>query len=157
LDGCLDDGVSALAELLGELDDQNAVLAGEADQHDQTDLAVDVVLQSAQSLSADCAKDGHRDGQQDNEGQAKALILCRQGQIDDEQAESEEQSCGTSGANFLERQSGPFIRDAPGENLRREVFHVLNCLSGAAARSGGSVDLDRAEEIVMADHLCRGG
>src|SRR6266851_171871 len=38
------------AQLLRKFNDQNRILAGEPDQHHQTDLAVNVVLQSAQGL-----------------------------------------------------------------------------------------------------------
>ena len=41
---------AARAQLLGELDDQNAVLRRQADQHHQADLAVDVVDQAAAPL-----------------------------------------------------------------------------------------------------------
>jgi hypothetical protein len=44
--GGLDDGLdeldAAVAELVGELDDEDAVLAGDSDRHDAADLAEDV-------------------------------------------------------------------------------------------------------------------
>src|SRR5688500_18502462 len=43
LDRGVDDGVPFLPQMLRELDDQNRVLRGEADEHDQADLAEDVV------------------------------------------------------------------------------------------------------------------
>ena len=46
LDRGLDDRLAVLALLLGELDDQDGVLGGERDQHDQADLAVDVEAQA---------------------------------------------------------------------------------------------------------------
>ena len=51
----------ALAQLLGEFDDQDRVLGGKADQHDQADLTVDVVGQAAQALRADGAEHRHRE------------------------------------------------------------------------------------------------
>ena len=44
-------GHAALAELLGEFDDQDGVLGGEADEHDESDLAVDVVLLTRESTA----------------------------------------------------------------------------------------------------------
>jgi hypothetical protein len=48
---------SPRAQLLRELHDQDGVLAGEADQHHQADLAVDVVLQ-ARAATARPARPG---------------------------------------------------------------------------------------------------
>ena len=47
LDRGLRDRQAVLAPLLGELDDQDAVLGGERDQHDDADLGVDVVVEPA--------------------------------------------------------------------------------------------------------------
>ncbi len=38
------DGPSPLLRLLGELDDQDRILGGERDQHDQADLGQDIVV-----------------------------------------------------------------------------------------------------------------
>ena len=54
------DRLALLAQLLGELDDQDRVLGGEADQHHQADLAEDVVRQAAQPLRRERAEDGER-------------------------------------------------------------------------------------------------
>ena len=88
LHGGLEQSHALGLQLLGELDDQNGVLAGEADQHDQTDLAVDVVLQTAQPLRSEGAEDRHGHGEQDDERQHEALVLRGEGEIHDEQAES---------------------------------------------------------------------
>src|SRR5450755_2040491 len=46
----IDDRAALSAKLLSKFDDQDGVFARQADEHDQTDLAVHIVLQSAQSL-----------------------------------------------------------------------------------------------------------
>ena len=79
-------------QLLGELDDQNAVLGRQADQHDQADLAVDVVDQAAQPLRTERAEHGERHRQQDDERQHEALVLSGQRQVDEQQAEAEDQT-----------------------------------------------------------------
>ena len=43
----------AILDLLGELDDQDGVLAGKPDEHDETDLREDVVVHRAQPDAAD--------------------------------------------------------------------------------------------------------
>ena len=52
IDGGVDDGLAVLEELLGELDDEDRVLGREADEHDETDLDVDVVDQAAERRRA---------------------------------------------------------------------------------------------------------
>jgi hypothetical protein len=54
--GRVENGHAALAQLLGEFHDQDGVLGGEADEHDQSDLAVDVVLLAAEPLRAERAE-----------------------------------------------------------------------------------------------------
>ena len=75
----------ALAQLLGELDDQDRVLRRQADQHHQADLAVDVVGEAAQPLRAERAEHGQRHAEQDDERQHEALVLRRQRQVDEQQ------------------------------------------------------------------------
>ena len=105
------------AELLGELDDQDGVFGGESDEHDETDLAVDVVGVAAQGYGEQRAEHGHGHGQQDDEGQREALIESGEGEIDDENAEAEDDDGFAGRLDFLQRQAGPFIGHA--------VHHVL--------------------------------
>ena len=51
-----------MTQLLGEFDDQNGVLAGQTHQHDQSDLAVNIILQPARPLRAQRSQHGHGDG-----------------------------------------------------------------------------------------------
>ena len=89
------------AKLLGKFNDQDGVFAGQADEHDQTDLAVDVVLQSAQGLRTDGAeyRDGH--GEQHDEGQHKTFVLRGEGQVDDQKAQAEKNCSFAAGLQFF--------------------------------------------------------
>src|SRR4029077_20515357 len=53
--GGVEDAEAFFAKLFGEFDDEDRVFAGEADQHYEADLAVDVIFLPAQRLSADSA------------------------------------------------------------------------------------------------------
>ena len=66
-----------LLRLLGELDDQDGVLGGERDQHDQPDLGQDVVVQPAQVHAEHGRQDAHRHDQDDRERQGAALHIAR--------------------------------------------------------------------------------
>src|SRR5580692_5246118 len=74
----------ASAQLLGELHDQNCVFAGEPDQHDESDLAEHVVLQTANPLRPQGSEQSHRNGQQHDERQHEAFILRRKCEVHDE-------------------------------------------------------------------------
>ena len=50
------DRQAVLAPLLGEFDDQDAVLGGERDQHDEADLGIEVVVEAGRSSSASHAR-----------------------------------------------------------------------------------------------------
>ena len=90
LDRGVDDRSALLAQLLGELDDQDRVLGRQPDQHDQPDLAEDVVDQAAQPLRAAARRGPPAARQQDDERQHPALVLRRQHQVDEQQAEPED-------------------------------------------------------------------
>ncbi len=56
----LEQGCALVVLHLGELDDQNGILGRQADQHDQTDLGVDIVVELAEVERDKGAED--RDG-----------------------------------------------------------------------------------------------
>src|SRR5882757_7945791 len=74
-DGSFDDVLAQFHLLLGELDDENRVLGREADEHDETDLHIDVVRITSGGDERESPEDGHRNGEQDDERQGEALIL----------------------------------------------------------------------------------
>ena len=60
--------------VLGEFDDQNCVLAREADQHDQADLREDVVVAAFEPDAGDGEQQAHRHDQDDRERQAETFV-----------------------------------------------------------------------------------
>src|SRR5690606_36412319 len=54
--------VAAVAQLIGELDDEDAVLGHDADQHDEADLAVDVEAGAGDQQREHGAGEPQRDG-----------------------------------------------------------------------------------------------
>ena len=77
-----------LAPPLGELDDQDRVLGGEADQHDEADLRIDVDLHAAQPQRQQRAEQRERHREQDHERHRPALVLRRQDQEDEDDREA---------------------------------------------------------------------
>ncbi len=68
----VDHGSSVVELELRELDDQDGVLRREADEHDQTDLRVDVVVEVARQQAEERAEDGDGHAEKDAEGQRPA-------------------------------------------------------------------------------------
>src|SRR5204863_141874 len=60
--------------VLGKLDDKDGVFRGEAYEHYQADLSVDVVLHSAQPKGEECAEDRDRSAEQNAERQRPTLV-----------------------------------------------------------------------------------
>ena len=155
-DGSVDDALAVFELLLGELDDEDGVFGGEADEHDQADLNVDVVDQAARRDQRERAEDRHGDGEQDDEGQREALVLGGESEIDDEQAEAEDDDGFAGGFHLFEGEAGPGVGHALDLVLVEEALHGFEALSGAEAGCGRAVDLGGAEEIVVIDDLRAG-
>src|SRR4051812_48385302 len=60
--------------LTGELDDQDGVLGGKADQHDEADLGQDVVVGALQHHAHQSGQNGQRRDQDDRQRQRPALV-----------------------------------------------------------------------------------
>ena len=92
LDRRVHDRTALPAQLLGELDDQNRVLGGQPDQHHESDLTVEIVLQPAHPLRRQRAEYRQRYAQQHDERQHERLVLRCERQVDEQQADAED--CG---------------------------------------------------------------
>ena len=75
---------------LGEFDDEDGVLGRQTDEHDQTDLGVDVVLERLEQQAGKGPGHGDRGAEKDRERQRPAFILGRQDQEDAEEREGED-------------------------------------------------------------------
>ena len=88
---------AAIAQLVGEFDDQDAVLGHDADHHDQADLAIGVEAGSSDQQRKDGAGDAERHGRHDDDGADEAFELRGQHQQDDDQGEAEHRHHGAVG------------------------------------------------------------
>ena len=95
--------LAPVAQLVGELDDQNAVLRREAHQHDEADLRVDVERVAGQPDAQQSAADGGRHAQHDDEGVDPAFELRRQHQEHHQDAEAEHEHDRGAGALVVQR------------------------------------------------------
>ena len=103
-----------LLELLRELDDQDGVLGGEADQHDEADLGEDVVVLPAQDHAGDRGDEAHRHDQDHGERQRQALELRGEHQEHEHHGEREGEDRGVAGPDLLERERRPLVAKPSG-------------------------------------------
>src|SRR6185503_9940969 len=104
----------------------------------------DVIREMTEKLGTERAKDRERHAKQNDERQNPTFILRGQHQVDDEDAEREDERGLRSAGDFLERLTGPLVAETRRQRLGRQVFHVLQCLSGAHARSRLALKLRRS-------------
>ena len=108
----VDDRGPALLRLLGEFDDQDRVLRGQRDQHDQADLGQDVVVHAAQVHAEHRRQQGHRHDQDDRDRQGQAFELGGEDEEDEDDRQPEDDSRGVAGGLLLEGDVGPFGPEA---------------------------------------------
>src|ERR1043165_2606320 len=95
--------------MFGKFNDQDRVLAGQADQNDQPDLREDVVIAAFEPNSGDREEQTHRDDQNDSQRQPEAFVLGGQHEKDQQNTEWINVDSGVSGDNSLIGQLGPFV------------------------------------------------
>ena len=110
---------AALLRLAGELDDQDGVLGGEADQHDQADLDEDVVVEAAERDAEQRGEHAERHDQHDGERHDPAFVLRRQRQEHEQHRQAEDEDRGVAGLPLLQREFGPFEGRCPAAASRR--------------------------------------
>ena len=134
---------------LGEFDDEDGVLGRQADEHDQADLGIDVVLEAPEQKSG--KGPGHGDGcaEKDRERQRPAFILGRQDQEDAEEREGEDRHRRDPllGLLLLERHAAVVVPHLPRHGLGEDLFQRLHGLGRTVARGGSGVDLGRPVEV----------
>ena len=99
---------AALALLLGEFDDENAVLGRKADQHDHADLPVEIERQPFEQDEQEGAEHADRDREQDRHRDGPALVKADEEQIGEQDGEGEDDRRLAFGALLLEGGVGPF-------------------------------------------------
>ncbi len=143
--------------VLGELDDQNRVLARKPHQYDQADLGEDVVVATGNDHPGNGRQQGHRYNQDHRQRQAPAFVLSGQHQERQQHAEREDEQRGVARENLLIGQVGPFVDHAVGQFFTQQFFHGGLRLARAEARCGCAVDLGSNETVVVHHAVGAGG
>ena len=147
VDGGFDEFHALLVVFLGELDDENGVLGGEADGGEEADLEEDVVGESAHERGEDGPEDTERNDEHDGEGNGPAFVERGKAEENDGKRDGVERADLRARALFLVRGAGPIVGDALG-HLGGERFHDAHGLAGADASGGLALDLDGGDAVV---------
>jgi hypothetical protein len=120
-----------------------AFLAGQADDHDEADLGVYIVLHSAEPQSEEGPEDGNGEREEDTEGQRPALVLRGKNQEHKEKREPEDSAGGHALGGFLLLKRHPKIVEAHaiGHRLGENSLQGFHRLASAVARGDRCVDL----------------
>ena len=103
LSGLAPDPAAASADL----DDEDRVLGGQADEEQRPDLAIHVVGEAARPLRAERAKNGQRHAEQDDERQDQAFVLSGQREVHEQQSQTEDDEGLAARLALFERQTRP--------------------------------------------------
>ena len=121
------------APLVRELDDQDAVLRHEADEHDQADLREDVQRLAEVPEREQCAGKRQRHGEQDHERVAEALELRGEHQVDQHEREHEHPAERRRALDEIARGARERGREALVERLARDRLERGDALAQAFA------------------------
>ncbi len=92
---------------LAELDDQDRVLGRQSDQQHESDLGVDVVVETAGQGQDRSAENGDRHREDHAKGQGPALVLCSEEEIDEDDGQSEDEAGRAACGELLIGHPGP--------------------------------------------------
>ena len=120
--------LAGVAELVGELDDQDAVLRHQADQHDQADLAVDVERAAGEQMAKTAAARPKGTVAIRMRALMKLSNCAGQHQNDDEQREGEGLDDAAGGVVQLLGLAGEDQSDVGGQ-VRRRALQIVHRLA----------------------------
>ena len=151
LDGSLVDAEATLAALDGELYDEDSVLRQQTDEHDQSDLRIDIIGVAEELHEEVGAEEAEGDRQDDRQRQHVALVLSAQDEVDEEQAEAEDQRRRIGGLLLGARQPRIVVAVARGQRLGRDLRDRLEDVPRSVAWGGSSHHVDGGVEVEAVD------
>ena len=140
-------GLALRLQIFGELDNQNRVLRGQADDGDQRHLEVHVVGVAAQAHTQQHAQHAQRHHQQHGQRDRPALVERGQAQEHCKNRETVEYECLRAGELFFARLAGPFVAEA-GRQPGRELLHFAERGAGAVTPRGVAADAHRRIAVI---------
>ena len=137
--------------VLGELDDQDRILARETDEDDEADLREDVVVATAEPHARNGEEQAQRHDENDRERQPEAFVLRGEHEEHEQDAERIDVNRRVAGEDALVGELGPFEGHAFRERVGRELRHRCFGFHGADARCRATGDLRGRIAVVAHD------
>ena len=147
------EGHAFIAQLVGELDDEDAVFGGQADEHDESDLAVEVERAAGEVDAENTAGDGQRHGQHDDKRMHIAFELRGQHEEDNGEAEDKNKEHGSSGLPVIFRLALVVDDDLGRENFAGGGFEVIEHATEGGAFRDVALDGDGADAVVAVEDV----
>src|SRR5581483_5544808 len=108
--------------MLGELHDQNGVLARKAHQDYEADLREDIVVTVIDEYAGDGCQQAHRYDQNDRKRESQTLVLRREDQEDEQDAQWKHECRRASRDELLIRELSPLVCHASWQRLLDDSF-----------------------------------
>ncbi len=144
--------VSALlAPLHREFDDQDRVLAEQTDQHDQTNLGVDVVGQPHDLQEQEGTEDPDRQRQDHGQRQDETLVLPNQYQIDEDDDDQEDINRLVPLSRLVIREAFPADAVTARQRLGGDLLDRLDGLTAAVAGSRRTLNGGGGIQVIAVD------
>ncbi|KAG1444109.1 hypothetical protein G6F57_017896 [Rhizopus arrhizus] len=143
----LDQAGALLEVFLGELHDQDRVLAGQAHRGQHRHLEVDVAFQALEGVGQYRAEDAQRGGQQHGGRHAPAFIHRGQAQEHDHQRQRVQQRRLRASLAFLVGHRRPFDAEAR-RQLLGQLFDLGHGITGGDAWGRFALDFHRRHTVV---------
>ena len=144
-------GTAVIHSHLGIFDDEDRVLGGQTNQHDHTDLHVDISGQASQILEADAAHHGRRHTEDNAERQRPRFVQGGQAQVHEDQGSSKNHIGGRTSVPFITALVDPFIGIAAWQIGVQHFFDGTDCLARRIATGGCTGDLSPAGVVEPCD------
>ena len=151
--GGLRQGHSRAAPVGGILRDQNGGLREQADQHDDTRLQVDVVLQSQHLGEEERTQQAARYGEDDGERKQEALVQGTQDEVNQQNTDPEDDRRVAAGLCFLPGDTVEVVAVALRQYLGGRLLDGLDGIARRISVGCRSVHGDRAVHIETVQHF----
>ena len=106
---------SRVTAFASRLHNQDCILGGQSDQHDESDLNEDVDIQVRDPESGNRAQQAHRNDQQDRHRHRPAFVLCGENQEDQDDRANKCVECRAPFQQLQVRQFRPFVCHRTGQ------------------------------------------
>ena len=153
IEGCIDDAHALTTARRGILGEQDGCLRQQTDEHDETRLHVDIVLESPQPRKEEgaCQSEGY--AKNDGQGDEEALVEGAEDEVDEDDADDEDQRGGVLRGCLLAGHAAKFIAVAFAQHLGSDLADGVDGLSTTIAVGSGSTHLNGWEEVEARQRL----